>query len=207
MARHVASLRLVGGRLCLDFANSTDWDGLQPVEDALLTFEDAIDWALHVGLLHRRTAEELRVRAASEPKQAADVVDDLKDWRRTIYVLFDELIGKGTASQASLDAANRLLLQTASAARLVQSAAGIACEPADRDLAAWLFGPIAWSLGDLLISGDLARVRRCPAKSCGWLFFDESRSGKRRWCSMDLCGNRAKSRAHYLKTRTQEQGS
>jgi len=41
----------------------------------------------------------------------------------------------------------------------------------------------------------LARVRRCPGHDCGWLFLDLS--GRRRWCSMDTCGSRAKMRRLY----------
>jgi predicted RNA-binding Zn ribbon-like protein len=41
-----------------------------------------------------------------------------------------------------------------------------------------------------------ARIRRCAADDCGLVFYDESRAGSRRWCSMQKCGNRAKVRAH-----------
>ncbi len=40
------------------------------------------------------------------------------------------------------------------------------------------------------------RVRECAAEDCGYLYLDTSRSGNRRWCSMQRCGNRAKVRAH-----------
>lgn len=53
---------------------------------------------------------------------------------------------------------------------------------------------LARSLGDLLVSEDAAYVSRCPGDGCGWLFLD--RSGRRRWCSMAVCGNRAKARRH-----------
>jgi predicted RNA-binding Zn ribbon-like protein len=47
----------------------------------------------------------------------------------------------------------------------------------------------------------LDRVRRCANPECGWLFLDDSRAGKRRWCSMSSCGNRAKARRHYHKSK------
>ena len=52
-----------------------------------------------------------------------------------------------------------------------------------------------------LIGGKLDKVRRCANPECGWLFLDDSRAGKRRWCSMSACGNRAKARRHYHKSR------
>lgn len=45
---------------------------------------------------------------------------------------------------------------------------------------------------DLLANGDPTRVRECAADDCSLLFYDASRPGTRRWCSMAACGNRAK---------------
>ena len=48
-----------------------------------------------------------------------------------------------------------------------------------------------------LFSGPLAgRIRICAAENCGLLLVDTSKPGRRRWCSMELCGNRAKIRTH-----------
>jgi predicted RNA-binding Zn ribbon-like protein len=53
---------------------------------------------------------------------------------------------------------------------------------------------VAWEAGNLLTSTDRLRVGRCPGNDCGWLFLD--RSGRRKWCDMASCGNRAKVRAY-----------
>lgn len=45
------------------------------------------------------------------------------------------------------------------------------------------------------------RVRRCGHPDCVLYFFDTSRNGTRRWCSMDACGNRAKAGRHYARAR------
>jgi predicted RNA-binding Zn ribbon-like protein len=58
-----------------------------------------------------------------------------------------------------------------------------------------LLARVAWSAVTLLRTGPLDRVRECP--SCGWLFLDTSRNGRRRWCSMDTCGSRDKARRYY----------
>jgi predicted RNA-binding Zn ribbon-like protein len=58
--------------------------------------------------------------------------------------------------------------------------------------------PVAGSAIELLTTGDLRRVKECPgADDCGWLFYDTSRNGARRWCSMEGCGSRAKAGAYY----------
>jgi predicted RNA-binding Zn ribbon-like protein len=49
---------------------------------------------------------------------------------------------------------------------------------------------------DLFGQRGAERIRSCSADDCGLVFYDESRSNNRRWCSMQRCGNRAKVRAH-----------
>lgn len=61
--------------------------------------------------------------------------------------------------------------------------------------------PILQSAADLLTSADLARLRQCNGHNCTWLFLDRSKNKSRRWCDMQICGNRAKSRRHYARTR------
>ncbi len=52
---------------------------------------------------------------------------------------------------------------------------------------------VAWSAAQLLTSADAGAVHACPGDGCGWLFID--RRGRRRWCTMQVCGNRAKVKA------------
>jgi predicted RNA-binding Zn ribbon-like protein len=44
--------------------------------------------------------------------------------------------------------------------------------------------------------GDWPRVKLCVAPDCHWAFYDTSRSGRGRWCSMEVCGNRHKTRTY-----------
>jgi predicted RNA-binding Zn ribbon-like protein len=55
---------------------------------------------------------------------------------------------------------------------------------------------ILGAVARLGVLGELARVKICPADDCRWAFHDTSRNGSRQWCSMAVCGNRAKARAH-----------
>ncbi|MCA9894213.1 MAG: CGNR zinc finger domain-containing protein [Anaerolineae bacterium] len=58
--------------------------------------------------------------------------------------------------------------------------------------------PVIHDAANLLTGNSLNRVGQCAnVRDCGWLFLDTSRSGKRRWCSMETCGNRAKAKRHY----------
>ncbi len=61
-----------------------------------------------------------------------------------------------------------------------------------------ILAPILLNAADLLVGGWHPKVRQCEGETCGWLFLDRSPSGRRRWCSMADCGNRAKVRKFYL---------
>jgi predicted RNA-binding Zn ribbon-like protein len=62
--------------------------------------------------------------------------------------------------------------------------------------------PIALSAAELLISEERERIGQCADdRDCGWLFLDNSKNRSRRWCYINDCGNRAKQRRHYERTR------
>ncbi len=52
-----------------------------------------------------------------------------------------------------------------------------------------------------MIEGSWARLKICPGDDCGWAFYDHSRNQAGRWCSMSVCGGRAKARTHYHRRR------
>jgi predicted RNA-binding Zn ribbon-like protein len=52
-----------------------------------------------------------------------------------------------------------------------------------------------------MIDGSWTRLKVCPGHDCGWAFYDQSRNQAGRWCSMSVCGGRAKARAHYRRRR------
>jgi predicted RNA-binding Zn ribbon-like protein len=64
-----------------------------------------------------------------------------------------------------------------------------------------VFSAIAHSAADLIVSADLSRLRKC--ESCVLHFYDDSKKGSRRWCSTQMCGNRAKVSAYYWRHRAE----
>lgn len=60
---------------------------------------------------------------------------------------------------------------------------------------------IASALASTRITGEVARVKRCPAEDCGWVFWDSTKNRSRRWCSMQVCGNRDKARTFAARKR------
>lgn len=63
---------------------------------------------------------------------------------------------------------------------------------------------LAWSAATLLASPDVQHVSACPGSDCGWLFLDPR--GRRRWCDMAVCGNRAKVAAHARRVKETASG-
>src|SRR6476661_4422014 len=69
------------------------------------------------------------------------------------------------------------------------------------DVLARIAEPIVREIG----GGHEERFRICANDTCRWIFYDESRSGQRRWCDMATCGNRAKAQRH--RARQKETGA
>jgi predicted RNA-binding Zn ribbon-like protein len=52
-----------------------------------------------------------------------------------------------------------------------------------------------------ILDGSWARLKACPREQCQWAFFDRSSNASATWCSMAVCGGRAKSGAYYRRRR------
>ena len=180
------TIQLFGGRLCLDFANSVDWtaDGT-PVAaelDALRHAAWLTRWGRRMGLLPPGgplSSSEEELRAAHRLRAA-------------IHAVFSAIARAEHPGEAALDVLARDHAQAASAARLRESehAWPLTWDPSEVRLVRFAASVDAVAL--LADPAALARVRRCPGPDCGWLFVDLS--GRRRWCSMQTCGSRAKMR-------------
>jgi predicted RNA-binding Zn ribbon-like protein len=58
-------------------------------------------------------------------------------------------------------------------------------------------GSLLAIVAEAMRDGTWSRMKVCPGDHCGWLFYDGSRNRSGRWCSMSVCGGRAKARTHY----------
>ncbi len=175
--------------LCLQFANTRYWRGQESPTETLNSPEDLAVW------LAGNVSREARPPARRDFERAIEV-------RETIYRVFDATARGKSPSAADLDALNALLASAPMRAALKRERGGFTWDIDLRGSTALAqLAPILWSAGDLLTGGRLDKVKRCANPECGWLFFDDSRAGKRLWCSMQACGNRAKARRHYHRSR------
>lgn len=192
--------KLLGGAPCLDFVNTLDWRGSEAPEEWLVGYGDLIGWGLRAGVLDAAGAERLRARAGRDPAGAAEALARACGLREAMHAIFAARIDGRRTPPKALAALNTALADAPPRRALVTLSGGFAWarSPATKDFDAPSHAAL-WSAGDLLASDRLDRLRRCADPVCGWLFLDESRSGRRRWCSMADCGNRAKARRHHAR--------
>ena len=198
-------LKLVAGELCLDFANTADWHASDMPIELLRTYQDLVTWSRRVGLLDAAGAERLLREAKRRPADAAAVLQRAIAIREVIYGIVLALLQRRPPAVSVLDGFNRELRSALQHLHVVPGLQGLIWdwEFGARDLEAMLW-PILRSAADLLTSERQARIGQCADDGgCGWLFLDTTKNRSRRWCEMGDCGNRAKARRHYQRSRGQ----
>ena len=174
---------VVGNNLALDFINSIMFD---------LTRENLLGWAIAVNLVEADKASELAQKW--KDKQLAEV----SDFRKALREMVINLAKGKKLKPFEIALINKTLQQTGGYLRLQQTSDGF-LKGFDIDLSEpkKILVPIAESVVDLLCYGDLSHLRKCESPNCILYFYDTTKNHKRRWCSMAVCGNRAKAAAFY----------
>ncbi len=189
------NLKLTRGRLCLDFVNTVSWrTGKQP-QERLTSYAALVAWGQHAGVLQEPQAARNAASTTAAFEQALIL-------REAIYRIFSTVVAQRAPEAADLATLNGAL--SAVMLHLHWSAGEFAWRwSGDENALERMLWPVARSAAELLTSDELNRVGMCAGEGCGWLFFDVSKNRSRRWCAMDDCGNRAKARRHYRRSRAQ----
>ncbi len=196
--RERSSFAFVAERLWLDFVNS-DVSARGP--DALYDFERFVGWLEAARLLDHERAASMRRRALQQPAGALAVLGDARRVRSVLRSLAERGFSVPAIRHDALNEINRVMGRSAGTRRVeIQSDGTFARTfvPVG-DAFAGLLISIVESAADALILGELLRVRRCADPRCGRVFQDETKNGRRRWCDMATCGNRAKAARHRMK--------
>jgi predicted RNA-binding Zn ribbon-like protein len=193
---HADTLEIIGGELCLAFTDTVDWRKSDHPEDLLTSYADLVRWGQEAGALTDEDAACLLQQAERRPAEANVVLERAIVLREAMYRIFEAVADERSPAPEDLDILNGTLSGALARLRLVPATEGLAWDWADRDRALdrMLWPVVRWAV-DLLTSRRLERVGQCPG--CGWLFLDHSRNHSRRWCTMEVCGNRAKARRHH----------
>ncbi|MEV0647682.1 CGNR zinc finger domain-containing protein [Phytomonospora sp. NPDC050363] len=167
----------VSASLILDFANTLD---VEERTDVFSTVEGMAGWL------------ETHELGDTAETAFADLLT-LRAGLRARLLLDND----GQANPAEIAAAEAVLARAPLTVRI-----GGDPEPADPLRAEGAVAKIAAAWAMTVASGDWRRLKQCPDHECGWVFWDATRSRTRRWCSMRVCGNRAKVRAYTSRHRT-----
>jgi len=203
----------VADHLALDFLNSV----ASPWGSKIESLEDGDDLIAWLELAKAAPSAELRrLRAEAGLRKLDGLAREARDLREWFRQFVSGHAGRplGARALAELAPLNELLRQD-EAYRQIE----IARQSTTRDRAGasraalrwrrmrrWtdveaLLMPIAEAMGDLVCENDFTLVRRCEGPACSLFFLDISKGHARRWCSMALCGNRAKAAAHRARAR------
>jgi predicted RNA-binding Zn ribbon-like protein len=187
---------------CLDFANTLSWRGSTPPNEGLGGLGDLLAWCLAGKEQEEAEIERFERCWVADPRAARAAFADAIELRETIFRIFSAIASANKPATGDLTTLNRALAATPARTLLARAgdSYGWRLDRPPPSISA-LLAPVLWAAGDLLTQPSLLpRVRRCANEKCLWLFLDDSKSASRRWCSMSVCGNRAKARRHYRKT-------
>jgi predicted RNA-binding Zn ribbon-like protein len=177
----------------LEFTKTRGWESRDRSDDDLVDFDGLVSWCERRGILSKALSRHFRRHARGVPAPARAAVDEARALRELIYKVL-RAVGTGAPpTREQLRQVTAWAQRYAGARRLVRASDHVTWDcRLDGDRPDHLLAPIVWSLAELLVSPELARVRLCDGDDCGWLFVDGSKAHSRRWCDMSDCGNRAK---------------
>jgi predicted RNA-binding Zn ribbon-like protein len=190
----------VGNHLALDFLNTCPVQDGQPME-LLPDFAALLRWFQAAGLLSPREVAALD-RQWGQSAIARRTLEDLLGFRERVRKSVLAWEGGHIVQDATIEELDRLMAAYPMRARLTKrNGKELLTElyfkpesPED------LFAPLAHATAMLFANTNRDRVRRCD--QCVLHFVDTSKKGTRRWCSMQLCGNRLKVAAYAVRQRS-----
>lgn len=201
--KHRTPAIFIADSLGLDFLNSIATPLDAPV-DWLDSGDGLLGWLAQARLVPVHALNELKARALpGELDKVADQARALREWfRRFVH----KHMGRPLPPKAlqELGPLNKLLQRDETFSRISRHRERDGDRFELRAMRRWrspesLLLPIGEALAKFVCEEDFARVKACEGHRCTLVFADHSRMQARRWCSMAICGNRAKQAAHRNK--------
>jgi predicted RNA-binding Zn ribbon-like protein len=183
-----------------DFLNTDDTENGFPAE-RLPTLDSALSWFVDREVIHREGADKVRSQDLGHPVVTNRDLARIHTVRSALREVAVAIVEQRAPSPTALDIVNRAL-HARQVIELVPSPDGVHVDhrhigdPID-DALARLADPLVTEL----TSGHPDRIKVCDSDTCDWIFYDGSRTSRRRWCDMSTCGNRAKAARHRARER------
>ena len=197
----------VGDAPGLDFLNSI----ATPIDTPFDWIDDGgglLNWLEQAQLVPTDVLKRMRRDALpGELDEVADQARNLREWFRG-FVRKHKGRPLTAKTLAELEPLNRLLERDDTFKRIVSGAKGDTQPLQLQTIRRWrtpeaLLSPIGEALARLVCTEDFSDVKACEGPACTLLFADHTRGRTRRWCSMAICGNRAKQAAHRHRVKEQ----
>jgi predicted RNA-binding Zn ribbon-like protein len=190
----------VGNAPGLDFLNSI----ATPIDTQVDWIDDGeglLSWLEQAQLVPADAVKSILVHA--RPGRLDKVADQARSLREWFRGFVRQHMGRPLAAEAiaQLEPLNRLLARDETFSRIIPQPRGGNGPLQLQIVRRWpapeaLLLPIGQTLAQLVCTEDFSNVKACEGHPCTLLFADRTRGHARRWCSMAICGNRAKQAAH-----------
>jgi predicted RNA-binding Zn ribbon-like protein len=191
-------------RLCCNFVNTIYSWKQEDDYDFLQDYNIFIDWCVKLNVADDKFLDSLRRHAKRNTREANKVMNVIRNRRLLVHDLISAIAGKdqkeikkmlALANPVMKEALNHMHLDFDGHAFVVSHQS----EKIDLKAPLWI---ILKSLYDLITEMEIVRIKECP--TCGWVFYDETKNGKRKWCNPLNCGTQDKMNRYNQKLRNQE---
>jgi len=182
----LVSRDLIGGRLSIDFVNELG-------SSSGFSWEKLLRFLLVTRIISSERSAQLLALPQNDPQSAGTLLGKSQRLHAALQEIFGAILKKEGLSRDWVEAINEVLRITEGHDELLQQNGKWGLEFVAREEGLeWLLAAIARSAAELIAEGPSARLRVCVNPACGLFFYDNSRTRRRRWCSMSRCGNRHK---------------
>jgi predicted RNA-binding Zn ribbon-like protein len=189
--RHGHQASLADG---LDFVNTLSFDK-DVTHERLTDAPTAVSWLQSHALLHQEMADAI-LAEASDPEGEERLLTRVRRVRAALRELLDAAVERRPASASALKEVNRAL-RAPYVIELVPAADGVSLDHRhEGDPISGAMARLSEAVTRELTGDNSRRLRVCANDDCRWVFNDHSPAGRRKWCDMSSCGNRAKAARH-----------
>jgi predicted RNA-binding Zn ribbon-like protein len=192
MDRVSESGQVSANRLCLDFANLPYTSGDPTAHQT--SWLELVDFLAEKGIISGSRSEELRELTETDPRAAGALMRQAERLGGVLRSVFSAMMTRQNLEPEHLAPINAILAITEGHDELQRDDAGgwrLGFRARHEGLE-WLLAAIARSGAELIAEGAKSGLQQCSNSRCQLLFYDDSKTHRRRWCSMALCGNRSK---------------
>jgi predicted RNA-binding Zn ribbon-like protein len=194
---------IAGNRLSLDFVNLPFSPG--DARERPLSWQRLVDFLAAKQIISAARSTQLEDLAQTDPHRAATLLGNAERLAHALRESFNALLRGHRVRREWVDPLNQVLRVTEGHDELGPDRSAWKLEFVAREEGLeWLLAAIARSGAELISAGATRSLRKCGNPNCQLLFYDDSRTLRRRWCSMALCGNRSKVAAFARRRRAEK---